>query len=88
MAKDLMYRAIFSTTDGRYLGLNFFAENRPLALDHAGTMARDSAVTRAYGPLVVRRVSRGTHDSADDAGEFYPVIWIGELRNFYRGGKA
>jgi len=87
MAKDLTYRVIYSKADGTYLGLNFFAENRALALDHASHMARDSAVVRAYGPLVVRRVTRNTHDT--DAGDFYPAIWIGELRNFYRSdGKS
>ena len=84
---DKPYRVIFRTPSGMYLGLDFFAENRPLALSHASQLATDSTITKAHGPLAVARVTRHEHDGGE-AGVFYPAIWIGELRNFYRGEKA
>jgi len=60
------YRATFAAGD-TLLGLDFYADNKDLARDHAGTVARDEG----YTVVKVVRIYSGA--PLFDAGSFYPV---------------
>jgi hypothetical protein len=74
--KDRTYRGTFVTTDGTLIGLDFYAENRALALDHALHVASDLLTHREVGPLKLASVRPVDADDfrAGDAGSWFPLL--------------
>jgi hypothetical protein len=61
--REQPYRGTFRTPTGALVGLDFFADNRALALSHAACVATDPHAVREFGgPLVVCRVVRLSPD--------------------------
>lgn len=66
VTRERGYRATFGTDAGHVVSLDFFAENRGLARDHAGTVARDEN-------LVLLTVRRQDEDEMVDPGAIVEV---------------
>jgi hypothetical protein len=66
--REWSYRGVFATPHGTQVRLDFWADSKALALDHAGTLARDAKLT-------VVKVTRlpNKDDAGLTAGKFLPM---------------
>lgn len=67
------FRGFFRTVSGADVALDFYADNRGLAYDHAYMLAADVRQHPDFGPLTLVKVKRLHADDVFDAGSFYPV---------------
>jgi hypothetical protein len=70
MAREKPYRGTFSKVDGSLLLLDFYADNRALALSHAEQVASDTHAHREFGTLTVVKVKGLGADDVHDVGSF------------------
>ena len=73
--RDRTYRGTFATADGAHVGLDFYAENRAFALEHARAVASDDGMHVEVGPLTlvsVRPVDWNDFRTGD-AGSWFPL---------------
>jgi hypothetical protein len=70
VARQKPYRGTFSKVDGHVLLLDFYADNRALALSHAEQVASDTLAHREFGNLTVVKVEALGADDVYDPGSF------------------
>lgn len=76
--RDQPYRGIFRTTGPvrRTYGLDFYADSRALALDHAWCLTRDAnagAILGAPLPLELVKITKINPGHMVEPGSFYPL---------------
>lgn len=69
------FRGTFRRVNGELVGLDFYADNRALALDHAACVAGDVHAVREFGgPLTLVKVRALDASDVYDAGSWYPMV--------------
>lgn len=72
MIKDLPYRAVFKkNADGLLIGLDFYAENKQFALDHAEQVATSMITERDFGSVSVVSIQQLQIINPKTAGVFF-----------------